>query len=164
MVVLHDVPTKATCLRRYISERKVASRSSSKPSDFLSNAWSRVAEGGFFVHHFLTYSITFRSFKTWKQQMEIPYQHRRLANGRLQPQSDKSRVHYLFLSHHWKRQVVRNDNLHSAGVAGWFLSISVGPLAVIVVKGSWSGSPWGCGNKMTYCLPMTALQKYWLQR
>ena len=50
--------------------------------------------------------------------MEIPYEHRRLANGRLQPLSDKSRVHYLFLSHHWKRQVVRNDNLHSAGVAG----------------------------------------------
>jgi hypothetical protein len=112
--------TKATTAA--VSERKVASRSSSKPSDSFncmkSGCWGWFGASSLDLLNDLS---ELQNLKTangnslWKK--------RGLANGRLQPQSDKSRVHHLFLSHHWKRQVVRNDNLHSAGVASWLLSI-----------------------------------------
>ena len=58
------------------------------------------------------------------------------------------------MSHHWKRQVLCNDTLHSASVASWLLSIWWAPI-VIVLKGSWSESPNAEINWLTvsFCWP-----------
>ena len=129
--------TKATTAA--VSERKVASRSSSKPSDSFncmkSGCWGWFGASSLDLLNDLS---ELQNLKTangnslWKK--------RGLANGRLQPQSDKSRVHHLFLSHHWKRQVVR---MTTCIVLVWLADFLV---------------------SMTHCLPMTAVQKYWLQR